>query len=761
MKPVSSPPLPPLSSAAEKKRCAILHDTSSIESSVEMYARTASTATTTSTTTSAATSHHHRSKKRRAERVFGIHTFGDPGCPADYDGAFRDNIRAFLSDCAEMEPYTVEGMPTWSLLLEDDRNLSSGRLNLLIMEESTANSIHPHCDHCRCIGWSHHPVSIRRYHFIIPGPEIDDEAAATQSSILDLQDHLLHGLLHCNGYGHLLRVNGREKGSKLASGRELMDLWDRICAMLRARKVSVEDIAKKKGLELRLLHCVAYGESWYSRWGYKFGHGSFGITQQMYSKAIEAIRGMPLSVMIQHFDGVDAEVLEIVSLYQKMSGQALQTVGDLVRFMVELKSRLPLTATAANSSSSSLLDMPCRWSMKRLELATQVIVEALKNCDKKWMPRQDVRDAARVYIGDTGLLDFVLKSLGNRVVGGHVVRRAVNPITKVLEYSLEDVTASIHHHPQHHSNGAGGAAMGNGGGGGCGNGTTTAPSVKGGEVAAAVAAAAACDISRSDVQRDIVYMYKNVLESYKPASKRGGGKSILTALPTASRIILDTKQLIRDYCGHKTRKAAAAAAAASAAAGLAGGSTSRGGSTTIAGGGGNEAWEAVVDDDEMLRVMCCVILRDSDPCRNRPSPPPELVVLPPHATIGDLKLEAQRGFRDTYHIMRGFRVDTIPELEGDNEDLLFGAIESGSTLIVQGSGVDVYNEWRYEGGNDSWIVDCPCGAKDDDGERMIACDVCEVWQHTRCGGIADPDPIPARFLCARCGESLFSELRYS
>ncbi|XP_024528149.1 PHD finger protein MALE MEIOCYTE DEATH 1 [Selaginella moellendorffii] len=739
MKPVSSPPLPPLSSAAEKKRCAILHDTSSIESSVEMYARTASTATTTSTTTSAATSHHHRSKKRRAERVFGIHTFGDPGCPADYDGAFRDNIRAFLSDCAEMEPYTVEGMPTWSLLLEDDRNLSSGRLNLLIMEESTANSMHPHCDHCRCIGWSHHPVSIRRYHFIIPGPEIDDEAAATQSSILDLQDHLLHGLLHCNGYGHLLRVNGREKGSKLASGREIMDLWDRICAMLRARKVSVEDIAKKKGLELRLLHCVAYGESWYSRWGYKFGHGSFGITQQMYSKAIEAIRGMPLSVMIQHFDGVDAEVLEIVSLYQKMSGQALQTVGDLVRFMVELKSRLPLTATAANSSSSSLLqpakhqhqhqqlqlqqhhepsrkssspnsnplsppissfslgaafssDMPCRWSMKRLELATQVIVEALKNCDKKWMPRQDVRDAARVYIGDTGLLDFVLKSLGNRVVGGHVVRRAVNPITKVLEYSLED----------------------------------------GGEVAAAVAAAAVCDISRGDVQRDIVYMYKNVLESYKPASKRGGGKSILTALPTASRIILDTKQLIRDYCGHKTRKAAAA------------------------------AWEAVVvDDDEMLRVMCCVILRDSDPCRNRPSPPPELVVLPPHATIGDLKLEAQRGFRDTYHIMRGFRVDTIPELEGDNEDLLFGAIESGSTLIVQGSGVDVYNEWRYEGGNDSWIVDCPCGAKDDDGERMIACDVCEVWQHTRCGGIADPDPIPARFLCARCGESLFSELRYS
>lgn len=119
-----------------------------------------------------------------------------------------------------------------------------------------------------CItGWSHHLVSNRRYHFIIPAPEIGDRPLgafagaasgkvcpnchdpvassaytcstcnvdAVQGSILDLQSHLLHGVLHCNGFGHLLCVNGREKGSRLASGREIVDLWDRICAMLRAR----------------------------------------------------------------------------------------------------------------------------------------------------------------------------------------------------------------------------------------------------------------------------------------------------------------------------------------------------------------------------------------------------------------------------------------------------------------------------------------------------------------------------------------------
>lgn len=478
------------------------------------------------------------------------------------------------------------------------------------------------------------------------------------------------------------------------------------------RKVSVEDVAKKCSLELRLLHAVAYGESWYGRWGYKFGHGSFGISPRMYVKAIEAIREMPLSVMGQHFEGVDQDVLSIIALYQRISGQSLQTVGDLIRFMMELKVRLPVYPATKSLSkqikehdrkggtgpptvnNSAATDMPCRWSVKRLDLATQVIVEALKSCEKKWMPRQDVRDAARNYIGDTGLLDFVLKSLGNRVVGSHVVRRAVNPITKVLEYSLEDAVSYAT------------------------------------DAAAAAAAAwdqprclpeATCEVGRTEVLKDIVYIYKHVLENYKPA--RRGIKNVLTAIPTAAKIILDTKQFIKDYRGEITRKSA------------------------------NNDWN--MDVDEMLRVMCTVVLKDEDPTRNRPSPPPELVVLPPHATVRDLKLEAQRAFRETYYIMHSFCVDLIPDLEGDDEDVLFGAIESGSHVLVDGSGIDACHDWRYEGGIDSWIVDCPCGTKDDDGERMIACDVCEVWQHTRCGGISDVDAIPQRFLCHRCGVNLF------
>lgn len=68
--------------------------------------------------------------------------------------------------------------------------------------------------------------------------------------------------------------------------------------------------------------------------------------------------------------------------------------------------------------------------------------------------------------------------------------------------------------------------------------------------------------------------------------------------------------------------------------------------------------------------------------------------------------------------------------------------------------MDLNTELRYEGGPDNWKVRCECGAQDDDGERMVACDICEVWQHTRCNGIEDSGTVPPLFICAGCCDSL-------
>lgn len=213
----------------------------------------------------------------------------------------------------------------------------------------------------------------------------------------------------------------------------------------------MKDISQKKGMELRLLHSIAYGQSWFSQWGYKYSHGPFKVTIQMHQKAIEAIQSLPLSLLLHHFASTHPQIPFIFSKYQSLSNHPLLTLQHLLHFMLNLKSPLNTQHNSMENSHSLdafLLKTSCRWSPKRVEMAVRVVVEALKRAEFRWVSRQEVRDAARIYIGDTGLLDFVLKSLGNHVVGNYLVRRTLNPVTKVLEYCLQEVCSSVQMKPR-------------------------------------------------------------------------------------------------------------------------------------------------------------------------------------------------------------------------------------------------------------------------------------------------------------------------
>lgn len=54
------------------------------------------------------------------------------------------------------------------------------------------------------------------------------------------------------------------------------------------------------------------------------------------------------------------------------------------------------------------------------------------------------------------------------------------------------------------------------------------------------------------------------------------------------------------------------------------------------------------------------------------------------------------------------------------------------------------------GGFEDWVVSCTCGTTVDDGERMVECEMCGVWLHTRCQGNPDAECIPDDFTCSNC-----------
>lgn len=58
------------------------------------------------------------------------------------------------------------------------------------------------------------------------GGEDDYGPYNAAASVFESHDHLLHGVLHANGYGHLLRMNGSQGGSRKLIGA-LLGLQER------------------------------------------------------------------------------------------------------------------------------------------------------------------------------------------------------------------------------------------------------------------------------------------------------------------------------------------------------------------------------------------------------------------------------------------------------------------------------------------------------------------------------------------------------
>lgn len=483
------------------------------------------------------------------------------------------------------------------------------------------------------------------------------------------------------------------------------------------RKVSLSDVSQKKGMELKLINGIAYGEPWFGRWGYKFGRGCFGVTQPTYQKAIEALRSIPLYLLNHQL--INADITIIFSRYQTLSyDQTLITLGDLFRFMLELKSHLPRRENYYSGNSYNTADLfspeaNCRWSPKRIEMATRVIVEALRRSESRWISRQEVRDAARTYIGDTGLLDFVLKSLGNHVVGNFMVRRSLNPVTKVLEYCLEDMSNIVFPNPnQHHHQ----------------EGNNNNNRYK---------------ITRAQVTKDMFYLYKYIfLKDPKQITQKGS--PIFSAIPLAARIILDTKFLIKDCFGELPPIQA----------------------------------HNLGELEGKLSLYCTITLRNYYPNEvlEMMMPPYECITLNSDATINELKLEVERNFREIYWGLRSFTVDTIKDLEvcGGNE-MVFGILEEGRKLVVEGwidnnisnvnngdkniicsNNIGKIREFSYydNNNNNNGLVECSCGTKEDDGERMVCCDICETWQHTRCVRIPNEEQVPSIFICKTCEQEI-------
>ncbi|XP_061359413.1 PHD finger protein At1g33420-like [Gastrolobium bilobum] len=659
-----------------------------------------------------------RMKRRVTADLYDFLTFPAAGDDSS-SVAFRNSVQRFLYDHARITfpPSLFPSLMTWRILfrvgeLVDGPDLSPATVTLDIVEEDVTRSRSSvYCDQCRVVGWSGHPVCRKRYHFIIRAASNAIEAyrrpCSRCGSLLqlseprckscnfattadDLEDwvylqiedntHLLHGVIHVNGYGHLLTLNGREGGSKLLSGSDIMGFWDRLCAAISVRKVSVMDLSKKFGVEYRLLHAITNGYSWYGNWGYKFGTGSYALTQDAYQKAVNTLSSMPLSSFLFQGRGQRSRLQCVISLYQSLADTQLLTIKDIFSFLLTLvhELRKPMTtSTSKRHEYTSTPNLLCVWTRNDVEDVQQALIKVLlasgAYSEAKWVSRRTLKGAVCRGVASPELLDYGLKHLqGKLASNGMVVCSRCNPISSAVEFRLEPL----------------------------GNAFSANSSYP----------------SEEQVISDLTFLFDSIIHPDKLVSYRP--KIMRKRVADSARKLLDCKQFMKDYKPN----------------------------------------EMALEMPSDIRLWCHVEL--SDQPKDDPPPPPELIVLPLNATAADLKSEAASAFQDVYAMYKRFKA----------EDLLgFGSISDSLTvkfLLGTSGSVQIrgkcpakhgLSRFRMERGTEAWKVDCTCGAKDDDGERMLECETCGVWQHTRCAGIDNSDAMPSKFVCTRCVKSYREE----
>ena len=110
-------------------------------------------------------------------------------------------------------------------------------------------------------------------------------------------------------------------------------LVNHLCCALT--QVTVEDVSTKCGMLLRVLHTVAYGLTWYGKWGYTFGRAGYWVSEARWAKCVKAVIATSRQALVEDFKDADPLVVQLLNYYGSPA-PACTTLGQLFNRMMNL-----------------------------------------------------------------------------------------------------------------------------------------------------------------------------------------------------------------------------------------------------------------------------------------------------------------------------------------------------------------------------------------------------------------------------------------
>ena len=96
-------------------------------------------------------------------------------------------------------------------------------------------------------------------------------------------------------------------------------MWQWTLSALGSVKLGTSEVrVAQAGMELRVLHAVAYQATWYGEWGYEFGRGAFNITKTAWRATLKNAHNLSMDAILSDFKAhtSDSVLPEIIDRYQ-------------------------------------------------------------------------------------------------------------------------------------------------------------------------------------------------------------------------------------------------------------------------------------------------------------------------------------------------------------------------------------------------------------------------------------------------------------
>lgn len=207
-------------------------------------------------------------------------------------------------------------------------------------------------------------------------------------------------------------------------------------------------------MDVKLLHILAFGKSWYGKWGYEF-------TGKKHETAFNKLRSHSLAQIEIDLGRMKSrrKLRQVVDKYRKVCNIPMDTIGDLLNFMLAFEARgrmdkdLLVTSLAKNFKARKNFG----FNERKIENVLTIILDLLmkikvKNDGRGVVSMQELRDETKRYLESRNirnkgkkdseyseLIHVVLKAIRFLKIEDHMISLSTSSSTKRMEFKIYEV----------------------------------------------------------------------------------------------------------------------------------------------------------------------------------------------------------------------------------------------------------------------------------------------------------------------------------